>query len=385
MSVDALTLAVWVVQGLVLYAASTVAFDVIHALLHAFARSSWRPLQWLASFHTVHHQFLGTDLRIDRGFERANLWWHHLPESTVAMVASTLGYLVFPPEPVTFVIALHAFLLGVRWWLRGVDGFHHEHTRVLRPLSGVFVGPQYHALHHVHPEQYIGSLLTVYDRVMGTGCPIAGQTFAVTGASGSFGSGMCSLLEARGATVLRLKHGVDWTYDDYRGADAALAAANVLVLAHGSKVDQAMEANADSFAVFTERFRALHANDLAPAEVWAVGSEIEVHPAFGDEAYYASKRAWARVARHLLHARDITYRHIVPSAFSSQMGPGLISGRTAAWIALQQIVRGSRYVPVTYSGLALVGWVKFPLRWHAVTPAAWLAARGLAERAQLAA
>jgi hypothetical protein len=97
-------------------------------------------------------------------------------------------------------------------------------------------------------------------------------------------------------------------------------------------------------------------------EVWAVGSEIECHPAFGNrdlQVYLESKRAYARHARRYYRDRDILYRHIVPSAFRSPMGFGLISGTTAAWIALFLIRRGFRYVPVTYTGIALVNYFKF--------------------------
>jgi hypothetical protein len=41
------------------------------------------------------------------------------------------------------------------------------------------------------------------------------------------------------------------------------------------------------------------------------------------------------------------------------MGPGLISGKSAARWALFLIRRGFRYVPVTYTGVALVNWFKF--------------------------
>ena len=41
------------------------------------------------------------------------------------------------------------------------------------------------------------------------------------------------------------------------------------------------------------------------------------------------------------------------------MGPGLISGETAAKVALFLIRRGFRYVPVTYTGIALVNYFKF--------------------------
>ena len=79
--------------------------------------------------------------------------------------------------------------------------------------------------------------------------------------------------------------------------------------------------------------------------------------------------SFARRARSLFHQSDLLYRHIVPSAFKSVMGPGLISGDFAAAWAWFLIKRGYRYVPVSYTGIALLNYLKFVFRIHAsVTP-----------------
>ena len=116
---------------------------------------------------------------------------------------------------------------------------------------------------------------------MGTACQIRGRRVALTGSSGSFGSAMKDRLERAGAVVVPLRFGVDFTYDDYSGADSVLATADILVLAHGAKGEQAMQANCDSFLALIERFKGLTRHRQVPVEVWAVGSEIECHPAFG--------------------------------------------------------------------------------------------------------
>ncbi len=126
-----------------------------------------------------------------------------------------------------------------------------------------------------------------------------------------------------------------------------------------------MQANCDSFLALIERYKAHVRPRQMPGEVWAVGSEIECHPAFGLpelKSYARSKRAYARHAARLMGDRDILYRHIVPSAFRSRMGPGLMSGRTAAAVAFWLIRHGFRYVPVTYTGIAFVNYIPFRFR-----------------------
>ena len=54
-----------------------------------------------------------------------------------------------------------------------------------------------------------------------------------------------------------LRFGVDWTYEDYSGAEAVLESADILVLAHGAKGNQAMQANCDSFLALIDRFKSL--------------------------------------------------------------------------------------------------------------------------------
>jgi hypothetical protein len=175
------------------------------------------------------------------------------------------------------------------------------------------------------------------------------------------------MLEAEGAaSVTRLSFGRDWSYDDYTKLDAVLKDCDVLVLAHGSKLAHAMEANCTSFVEMIERFKSATSTRRLPPEVWAVGSEIEAHPAFGNadlQVYLESKRAYAAHAWRYYRDPSILYRHIVPSAFTSQMGPGLISGRVAAAIAMFFIRRGFRYVPVTYTGIALLNYFKFIAPW----------------------
>jgi hypothetical protein len=223
-------------------------------------------------------------------------------------------------------------------------------------------------MHPDVPEAAVASGTTLRDRLCGKAVTVQGRRVVMTGTGGSFGAPFQALLEQAGAHVVPLKFGRDYTYDEYAPAEAHLKGADILVLCHGSKKDHAQEANCDSYLALITRFYALNAGRPGPLEVWACGSEIEAHPAFGDAdlaIYLKSKRAYARFARALFHDRRFVYRHIVASAFSSAMGPGLISGETAARWAWMLIRHGCRYVPVTYTGIAFVNYFKFLFRWHA--------------------
>jgi monoglucosyldiacylglycerol epimerase len=360
---DSLPRLLW--QAGALFVAATFVFDAIHFTLHRCLNSRQAWLRRLARPHLAHHVFFDRRLRYHDQAMIPNLLHHVLPEYLTQMAVCAVAFAVLDPRPVVLVMAGFSVLSGSAMILRGKDLYHLPLPKVPVAHGTVIVRPPYHALHHVYPDSYISSYTTLFDRIMGTACQIRGRRIALTGASGSFGSALKDRLERAGAAVVPLKFGVDYTYDDYSGADAALEAADILVLAHGAKGEQAMAANCDSFLALIDRFKARARHRQVPGEVWAVGSEIECHPTFGVaelRSYARSKRAYARHAARLMQDRDILYRHIVPSAFRSPMGPGLMSGRTAAAVAFGLIRRGFRYVPVTYTGIAFLNYIPFCFR-----------------------
>ncbi|HWA99083.1 MAG TPA: sterol desaturase family protein [Pirellulales bacterium] len=352
---------VFLAQGIGLFVVASLAFDGVHWLLHVCLRSRWPLLRKLAWPHQVHHDFLDRELVFHDDRVRDNLLWHVLPEYTTQVAVCLAGLMVLPLEPVATAILFFSGALAIAIATRGKDGNHVAFTTVPPTHDPVFIRPPYHALHHVYPDAYYGSYTTLFDRLMGTACQLRGKRIAMTGASGAFGKPLKRLLERRGAEVVALKFGVDFDYGDYARCDARLAEADILVLCHGSKCEHAMAANCDSFVALVERYKLLARGRRLPAEVWAVGSEIELHPTFGNAElvpYRDSKRAFARHAARLLRDPQIVYRHIVPSSFRSPMGPGLMSGAAAARGALFLIERGFHYVPVTYTGIALLNYLK---------------------------
>ena len=55
---------------------ATVAFDVMHYLLHVMAGSRFRLIKAVGNLHTVHHRFLDEDLVIHDDLIKANMWCH---------------------------------------------------------------------------------------------------------------------------------------------------------------------------------------------------------------------------------------------------------------------------------------------------------------------
>lgn len=350
--------------------AGSVMFDAIHWLLHRFSASRWSALRAVGALHEAHHRFLDRSLTLHPDQAWRNMRFHLVPELLTQVAVAGLFAFVFDAIAVVLAMCtlIAVFLVVTVGW-QGRDPNHRPPNVLKAPLMGTWVEPSYHMLHHVHPDSYFSSLVQVFDKLFGTGCQIAGRTVAMTGASGAFGAPLKELLEKAGATVVTLKHGVDWSYERVRdphtddaSLDDLLRRVDILALCHGSKMVDAMDANCTSFVGFIERFKRLTADRRCPPEVWAVGSEIEAHPDFGIpelKVYKASKGAYARHARRYFHDRSLVYRHVVPSAFTSVMGPGLISGRLAARIAFALIRRGVRYVPVTYTGIAFLNFPSY--------------------------
>lgn len=360
-------------EGLGLVVAATFVSDVMHWALHVFARSPHPLLRRIGGMHGAHHVFWDRDLVFHPKAKVANLLFHRLPEFVVQMLVVLCARWALDDDVAVGLATLFFVCsLATAVWTGGFDSNHRPTDRPRAPSAGVFVGLRYHAMHHLHPDSYFASFTTLFDRVFGTACHLRGRRVAMTGASGALGAPLAEMLRRAGVLEVReLKFGRDYTYDDYAGLDAKLRDVDLLVLCHGSKKDRAMQANCESYVALIERYRALRAGSVMPCEVWATGSEIECHPSWGNadlQIYLDSKRRYARRARWYFHQRDFVYRHIVPSAFTSRMGPGLISGKTAAAIALFFVRRGFRYVPVTYTGIALVNYLKFALRVHAQEP-----------------
>jgi hypothetical protein len=291
-------------EAAALFLVATTVFDAIHWTLHRWLGSRWRGPRWLARLHAAHHDFCDRGLVYHDGRIAANLLMHVAPEYATQMaVCAAASALADPPAVVAVMAAFTAIFAGVLAQ-RGRDR-HHRRGAAVPPAHGtILVRSAYHALHHIYPDSYLGSYTTLFDRLMGTACQLRGRRFALTGGSGAFGSALRSLLERAGAEVVPLGPEGD------PGVDAALAAADVLVLAHGASGPGAVRAVVASYPALIGRFKALAGRRLVPGEVWAVVPEV----GRGTALEAPDLRSYAREAARLFYDPNVLYRHVVTAA-----------------------------------------------------------------------
>ncbi|KAJ5765999.1 uncharacterized protein N7511_003615 [Penicillium nucicola] len=239
----------------------------------------------------------------------------------------------------------------------GRDSNHIIYETAPKDPNWIFVGPEFHALHHVYPDRYMGSFVKLFDWVWGTAYSFRGKRFVITGGDGAFGQAMRQELEREGVQNIRnLKFGEDWDHEHFDKAASVLSTCDILILAHSSKGDDAMKSNCDSAVRLVELFKQhREKNTSKPTlpELWYVGSELEMLSVGNADLrrFSDSKRRFLPHARSYYDDADLLYRHLVPSA--------LISAGWAAKCSMWWIRRGARYIPVSSTGIAYLNYFKF--------------------------
>lgn len=221
----------------------------------------------------------------------------------------------------------------------------------------------------MYPDQFTSSFFRLFDWIMGTSSAFKNKRIAMTGTRGAFGAALKKQLESDGVSgIAALRYGVDFD-DESVSTDGIgkLADTDILILAHGLRHGDVMKANYETSRRLVEVFAQTRKpcpgrRPIELPEVWYTGSEAELHSSWGNQslyAYSASKRRFLSFAKSLYESETVVYRHIVLAAFSSKMGPAIVSAGWAAKWTMWWIRRGAKYVPVTYTGIAYVHFFKF--------------------------
>lgn len=367
--------AIWGTEILALsaihYIVGSLFFDLVHWQAHQRSRNKF--VRWLSRAHSAHHQYFGRNLKFNKKFIYANLASHMPLEFFCQAVGSSASWLVLrslhsqAAYDLFLVMVVQIVRTSVVAWNMGYDSNHLTYQTLPKDPYSMIVGPEYHVLHHVDPQNYFGSMVRVIDMVLGTASTLKGRRVAMTGSSGAFGRAMTSVLKAEHvASITPLRHGIEWSYNDYSALEPVLAETDILVLAHGTKdAEAALQINCESTIAMIEMFKQVRKREkpeLIP-EVWYIGSEAEFHGCWSADklmqAYTASKQKFVPFARAYYDDSKILYRHIVPAAFKSPMGPALVGADWAARVAIWWIRRGAQYVPVTYTGFAFMNYFRF--------------------------
>jgi hypothetical protein len=361
-----------------LYFSGSFFFDVVHYLLHRCSKSTYRFIRKISDIHQVHHLYFNRRLEFNYKYHWHNLFVEIPLELMCQFIGSVLAWLIvralggngvgkLPREALDVVLLVQAVRVLVVMAEQGHDSNHISYATVPKDPNWIIVGPEYHALHHVHPECYMGSAFRIFDWGMGLNSALPSKRVTITGATGAFGRAIKKELQREGVICIQeLKFGQDWSYDNYDKAIPTLANTDVLILAHGSKGPDALHANCHSAIALIDLFRQHRKSrpgfTLSIPEIWYTGSESELHLSWGIpkmERYSHSKRAFLPTARRLYDDPAIQYRHLVLAAFQSPMGKAIVSADWSAKVAMWWIRRGARYVPVTYTGMAYLNMLKF--------------------------
>ena len=144
-------------------------YDIMHYMCHQSPKNSF--LKRIASYHLVHHSFYGRALKYVDSKMEANRNQHIILECVAFLLGASL-FSIFTLNWISWLIACGLIIAkcGYEYIHEGKDYQHRELETVpaVKGLaSSIFVGGNYHALHHIYPEAYFSSVLGLFDFVFG--------------------------------------------------------------------------------------------------------------------------------------------------------------------------------------------------------------------------
>ncbi|KAJ5928266.1 hypothetical protein N7466_007222 [Penicillium verhagenii] len=360
-----------------LFCTGSLFFDIVHHLLHRCNKSSHPLFQRLARVHRYHHLYFTRHMQFDKKYLRQNQFQALPLELVLQVIGTILGYIfaVFvTPKSLHWITRHHLYFTVTVQVLRtsfviatsGRDSNHLVYETAPKDPNWIFVGPEFHSLHHVYPDRYIGSFIKILDWIFGTAYSFRSKHFVITGADTVFGQAMMAELERDGVNhIHKLNIGIDWDHDQFEEAIPVLSKCDILILAHGSSHQDEVKSDCESAIQLVKLFKKHRAtNPLGPTlpEVWYTDNGIESHTSWKAEQTQhesQSKQGFLLHARSLYNDATILYRHIDLSSVHSAKGSSASEASRTAKCAMWWIRRGARYVPSTCIWVACLNYFKF--------------------------
>lgn len=303
---------------LLVFLASTLAFDLVHVALHRCARSRSGVLRAICALHETHHRFMDRNLDIHPEWQALNLRHHVIPEYLTQAGFSLALAALLPLRIVLPVLALQTLVFALILRGRGLDINHHAIASLRAHRPFYFCLPEYHAWHHAQPDAFYSSWIKTLDHLLASGSTLAGRRVFLSGAAMPLGRALRERLAQR-AGSLRCSDGAPPA-----ALAAELAQLDVLVLAHEP---------ADDHARWIEDFCRAAAGRKLPPEVWALAPHADA----ANRAARADAGAATRVARRYFTDPRVVFRLLALDA--RERDP-----EASAALALRRIERGFHFV-----------------------------------------
>ena len=261
----------------------------------------------------------------------------------------------------------------VRDW--GVDDNHVSYTdAVPKDPNTLIVGPEFHALHHVDPNNYFSSWLRVMDWIIGSAASIRNRNITILHSGDGIGPAIYQELILEKVKSIRAPgFGTDWTYKDSSKLTPFLEDTDILIIACSSR--ETAKSSDTAFQHFTATVIDLFNRTRRPRpgpsllpEVWHVSKTANLFDFTSAAQSPASELAGPSLSPRVQAGfKDETflYRCIVSSTMETP-------GETLAWLTAKMVLlcirRGATYIPANHLDFA----TKIPVCWLKVGSKAFL-------------
>lgn len=352
-------------------------FDTVHWLAHRSHNSSYRVLRWFSKTHAIHHFYFNRKLKYNNSYRVANLLSH----APLEFICQLLGCMtswklmqLFGPTMMLCpkgydVLPVIALLVKQTVFVvrdLGVDDNHVSYTHVVPKDPNILhVGSEFHALHHVDPNNYFGSWLRILDWIIGTAATIKKRNVMVLDSGDIIGQALHHELVLDEIKSIRApRFGVDWTYEDSSKLMPLLEDTDILIIACSSgRNETSPDTTSHQFAatvidLFKRTRRQKPGPSLLP-EVWHVGTKADLFELPTAAQSLGSKPAKSNLSPKVQAFFDdeaFLYRCIVSSTAER---PDAALAWLTSKIVLFWIRRGATYIPTDCFDFA----IKIPGRW----------------------